>query len=345
MPQRQDFHSDCRLHSLRLRITRLQSFFGGAAAITCLIAAAQSPPPTDYNKKFEAWLRTPDAVDRVKAKITKREFEWLDATPGITLRDGVKYRDPAISPWRFTIVALVDEARAKAIERHFGVSMDAIQFAYTTPEEKARCQRLEQKKLSCHGMVMTPTADDSIGMLQADFQWLVDSCKEQVELIAESIIRETDRVMKESQAPRVVTARDKVAAIFRFIQGIPYQTIDDLPDGKDRCGMRTPLITLLSGGDCDSKSALMAALIRSMKIADVVIVTLKAKDGSGHALLGARIDVRQGDRTIKHNGKTYVLIEAATSDTERTGNLAELGEVGPDWANFESRPHEVTEVR
>ena len=302
-------------------------------------------PPKDYNKKFDAWLKTPDEPAKVKTKIIKRTFTWLDATPSITYRDGVKYRDPSIKPWNFTIQVSVNEAQAQSIEKHFGVPMDAIQFSFTTPEDKLRCQRLEEEKLAHHGMQVTPSADGALGILEANYEWLVDGCRDEVQPIAQSILRETDRVLKESDAPRVATARDKVNAIFRFIQSIPYETITDLPDGKDRCGMRTPMITLLKGGDCDSKSTLMAALIRSKKIADVVMVTIKMKDGTGHAILGIRVDVQRGDQTITYKGQKYVLAEAATTDVAHDGNLADLGEVGEEWKDFRSRPFDVIPLR
>ncbi len=314
-----------------------------AIAAIFLVGGDQNPA-AEYNQKFDAWLKTPDEPAKVKPKTIKRTFAWLDATPSITYRGGVKYRDPSIAPWNFSIVVSVDEARAKAIEKHFGVPMDAIQFAFTSPEEKARCQKLEQAKVAHHGMQVTMKSGGAMGILQANYQWLVDGCRDQIQPITQSILRETDRVLKESSAPRVATPRDKVAAIFRFIQSIPYETIPDLPDGKDRCGMRTPLITLLKGGDCDSKSTLMAAFIRSKQISDVVIVTLKMKDGTGHAILGARVDVQRGDQTITYNGEKYVLAEAATSDTAHDGNLADLGEIGDEWRDFQSRPFEIYPV-
>ncbi len=310
-----------------------------------LALAAQQSPPSDYNKKFESWLKTPNEPPKVTPRVVKRTYTWLDATPAITTRAGVRYRDPSIAPWRFSIEASVDEARAQSIESHFGVPIEAIQFGYTTPEEKRRCQRLEQAKLAHHGMRLSETPDESMGVLDADYQWLIDGCAKQVEPIAASILRETDRVLIESDAPRGASARDKVAAIFRFIQSIPYETIPGLADGKDRCGMRTPLITLLKGGDCDSKSVLMAALIRSKKIADVVIVTLTMKDGSGHAILGVAVPAISTDQTITFAGKKFVLAEAATSDDRHDGNIAEFGEVGPEWKDFQSRPYEVIAVK
>lgn len=309
------------------------------------LAAAQQSPANDYNKKFDAWLKTPDAPAKVKSKVVKRTFVWRDATPSITVRDSVKYRDPSIAPWRFSIEASIDEARAQAIERHFGVPLDAIQFGFTSEEEKVRCQRLEKTKLAHHGMRLTESKDGSSGVLDADYQWLVDECLKQVEPIAASILRETDRVLKESDAPRIANARDKVAAIFRFIQSIPYEEVPDLADGKDRCGMRTPLITLLNGGDCDSKSVLMAALIRSKKLADVVIVTLTMRDGSGHAILGVHVTPNSSDQTVSSGGKRFVLAEAATSDERHDGNIADLGEVGPEWKDFQSRPYEVIPLK
>lgn len=309
-----------------------------------LLAATQQGSSNDYNQKFEQWLKTPDAPAKVKPQIVKRTFVWRDAAPSITVRDNVKFRDPAVAPWRFSIEASVDEALAQSIERHFGVPLDAIQFGFTSEAEKLRCQRLEKTKLAHHGMRLTESKDGSSGVLEADYQWLIDGCLKKVEPIAASILRETDRVLKESDAPRIANDRDKVAAIFRFIQSIPYETVIDLADGKDRCGMRTPLITLLKGGDCDSKSVLMAALVRSKKLADVVIVTLSMRDGSGHAILGVNVTPHSTDRTISHNGKRFVLAEAATSDERKDGNIADLGEVGPDWQDFQSRPYVVIPV-
>ncbi|MSR45169.1 MAG: hypothetical protein EXS15_07440 [Phycisphaerales bacterium] len=324
---------------------RAVSLMVGAAVVCAATIGAIQQQPTDYNAKFDAWLATPNEPARVTPRIIKRTYEWLDATPSITTRHGVKYRNPSIAPWRFTIVASIDQALAESIEKHFGVVMESIQFGFTSEAEKTRLQRLEKAKLAHHGMLVTPSKDGTVGILEADYQWLVAGCANSVRPIAESILRETDRVLQESDAPRIATARDRIAAIFRFIQSIPYETIPDAPDGKDRCGMRTPLITLLKGGDCDSKSALMAALIRSKKIAHTIIITLHMKDGTGHAIIGVCVDVQGGDQTLTYKGKVYVLAEAASSDLAHNGVLADLGEVGPDSKDFQSRPFDVIPLK
>ncbi|MSR28360.1 MAG: hypothetical protein EXS03_02145 [Phycisphaerales bacterium] len=303
------------------------------------------PASQDYNARFNAWLKTPSEAAKVAPKPVTRDYSWLDATPAITKRGGVRYRDPSVTPWRFSISATLDEARAQSIERHFGAPLEDIQFSFTSPEEKAKCQRLEDRKLAHHGMRVVSSSDGSFGKLEVDFQWLVDGCRREVAPIAASILKETDRVLKESHAPRVATQRDKVAAIFRFIQSIPYEPVGDLPDGKDRCGMRAPLTTLLKGGDCDSKSALMAAFIRSRAIADTVIVTLKARDGTGHALVGVRVEAQTGDETVTHDGLVFVLAEAAAEDRLHDGNLTDLGEIGDAWKDFRTRAYEVTPIR
>ena len=323
----------------------LSTLISIALAAGVVLQGAPPRPDTEANQAFNAWLRTPNEIPKVPAKLVRREYSWLDATPAITMRDGVRYRDPTIAPWSFSINASIDEARASAIERHFGAPLDAIQFSYTSEEEKRKLQRLENAKLAHHGMRVVPSSDGSFGMLEPDYAWLIDTCRANIAPVAQAVLTETDRVLRAHLDGRVISTRDKVEAIFRFIQSIPYERIDDLPDGRDRCGMRTPLTTLLKGGDCDSKSALMAALLRSKSIADVVIVTVKAKDGSGHALLGVRVDARAGEQFVEYRGAKYVLAEAASDDARRDGNLAELGEVGPDWRDFRSRPYEVTPVR
>jgi transglutaminase-like putative cysteine protease len=301
-----------------------------------------SPPS---NAAFEAWLKTPSQLPAVTPRVVRHTIAWADATPAIVYENGRRLRDPSIEPWRFSVTLRIDVARAEAVEQHFGVPMEALQFSYRSEAERDRLERLEQDKLAQHGLRVLPTSDAQVGQLEPDFQWLIDCSRADINPVAQSILKETDRVLRERGDARPVTTRDRVEAVFRFIQAIPYETIPESPDGKDRCGLRTPLLTLLRGGDCDSKSVLMASLLRAACLAECAVVTLQMKDGTGHAILGIRVPVQQGDRTIQHEGRTYVLAEAASIDASSHGDIAPLGVIGKDWSDFLKRPYKVVPVR
>jgi hypothetical protein len=57
------------------------------------------------------------------------------------------------------------------------------------------------------------------------------------------------------------------------------------------------------------------------------------------------VPVQQGDRTIQHEGRTYVLAEAASIDASSHGDIAPLGVIGKDWSDFLKRPYKVVPVR
>jgi len=305
--------------------------------------ATGSSPPS--NAAFEAWLRTPTDLPTVSPRIVRHSIAWADGTPAIVYENGRRLRDPSIEPWRFQVSVRIDVARAEAVEQHFGAPMDALQYSYRSEAEGKRLERLEQDKLAHHGLRLLPTNDAQVGVLEPDFQWLIDTCRADINPVAQAVLKETDRVLAERGGTRPATVRDRVEAVFRFIQAIPYETIPELPDGKDRCGLRTPLLTLLRGGDCDSKSVLMASLLRAACLAECAVVTLQMKDGSGHAILGIRVPTKQGDRTIEHEGRTYVLAEAASIDATNDGDIVPLGVIGKEWSDFLKRPYKVVPVR
>lgn len=334
------------------RCSTAQSLHAATIVLLCVPLLASTPdrerptnasPPS--NAAFEAWLKTPSDLPSVAPRMVRHTIAWADATPAIVYENGRRMRDPSIEPWRFEVTLRIDVARAEAIERHFGVPMEALQFSYRSEAERTRLEQLEHDKLARHGLRVLPTNDSQVGMLEPDFQWLIDNSRTDINPVAQAVLRETDRVLRDRGDRRPVTVRDRVEAVFRFIQAIPYETIPDLTDGKDRCGLRTPLLTLLRGGDCDSKSVLMASLLRAACLAECVVVTLQMKDGTGHAILGVRVPARDGDRTIQHEGQIFVLAEAASIDATRDGDIAPLGVIGKEWSDFLKRPHKVVTVR
>ena len=71
--------------------------------------------------------------------------------------------------------------------------------------------------------------------------------------------------------------------------------------------------TLLFGGDCDSKAALLAALIRGIdEHVPLVMVSLSVR-GRPHVLLGVGIPAQPCSTILDYRGVRYVLIEVTSA--------------------------------
>jgi hypothetical protein len=84
-------------------------------------------------------------------------------------------------------------------------------------------------------------------------------------------------------------------------------------DGNQRCGLRTPVATLMAGGDCDSKSLLLASLLRAVDPRIPVALVHCMSGDTPHMILAVGCDAAAGDQTIVVNRMPMVLIET-TSD-------------------------------
>jgi hypothetical protein len=99
-------------------------------------------------------------------------------------------------------------------------------------------------------------------------------------------------------------------------------------------GIRPPATALLRGGDCDTKSLLLAALIRSVD-PTVPLALIDVLDSDfprenldadiNHAIAGVAIQPKPGERTLTRGKITYVLIESTHDwDVGRLSNSTKL---------------------
>ncbi len=105
--------------------------------------------------------------------------------------------------------------------------------------------------------------------------------------------------------------------ILGFVQSIPYSTLESRLSSSG-AGYSVPTKVLWENqGDCDSKMALTAAIMRAvMPRIDLVFVYL-----DDHAMLGVGIEPKGNDNYIRVNGNVYVL---ADPTGPRLMNLGEL---------------------
>ncbi len=225
---------------------------------------------------------------------------------------------PRTQPNNYTLpdATRVDYALAIQIEKHFGYPN---QLANTGPfvstEVLALLQKADRFARSMHGWAL------SNSNLYIDNSWVIRVSAPALKNIALSILR-TYHPKKESTGEKL-NAREIVEGLTSYVQNaIPYRLISDLPDDKCRRGFRTPLLTLIQGGDCDCKSMLLAALIRSVCPA-LPIALVHIECGEPHAILGVSgISTDSSESCTEIKGTQHILIES-TSDWD-------IGHLSPD---------------
>lgn len=295
-------------------------------------ATAAAPAPTapellaralaiPENAEFRAWYEAEPEPQAGKPEFVIVPFaSWSDDDDCITRREGsTKFVRPDCTPRDLRTNLPVDRAAGRAIEEHFGIPVDLLS-KLACFQGDGSCEAIEnaaRARLRDHGILCTA---DSI---QPDHQWILDRSLPEVSNVARGVLREAL-----GDSADTAGTRAQVEALACYVQAaVPYRTVkgpaDDLvQDGKQRCGLRTPVATLLAGGDCDSKALLLASLIRSTD-QNVPVALVYCMDGEQpHMVLAVACDAREGEQCLRIDGVAHVVIET-TSDWD-------LGFVNPE---------------
>lgn len=101
---------------------------------------------------------------------------------------------------------------------------------------------------------------------------------------------------------------ETLGAVLTFVQSaLPYQRPPDEEGGRDILGFYPPPRALQEGyGDCDTKSALLAALLTNFPGMRMIGVHVPR-----HYLVGIARVPRPGDAFIEYRGEPFVLVEAS----------------------------------
>lgn len=114
-------------------------------------------------------------------------------------------------------------------------------------------------------------------------------------------------------------ARAYVNMLLSWLQTIPYNDLESrmVSDGS---GYLPPAPMLVNNhGDCDSKTVVAAALLRSMlPIVKVAVIYLP-----NHALLGVQLAYGGKDKTLRLEGNTYLLAEPTGPSLMPAGQVSE----------------------
>jgi hypothetical protein len=302
----------------------------------------QSPPNTrdvlriPENRDFVRWLDTPVPTFRTPRPVLVPlpHADWTDTSNTIDVIDGVRYSSDR-PPDRYRISATIDRALAEAIDRAFGQpeSYHQPQFWCFNEDERRYLRSLadDQRRLieSASGFRAT---DDQ---LAPDYDRLASRSLAACRPVALAVVRAFTRM-----DPMRVDARGRLEALTSYVQNaIPYRLVSDDErnrlhgEHRERFGLMTPLMTLMKGGDCDSKSLLLATMFRSIEPRlPVAIVRVKDRGPSRvlepHAIMAVGVQARTDERTLRWQGTSFVLIES-------TGDW-DIGQLSPDvvWDGY-----------
>ena len=304
-----------------------------AAPVTAESAAAalEGALALTQNADFRAWYESQHIFLAPRSRLQNLQFSlWTDDQACIAKREGdTKFLTAGCTPMTIRISAKVNEAWADSFERYFGFPEHALDsVAYRIGDgSQAAIEKAITETLAQHGIICSAQS------IAPDHQWILDSSLAQVRDVANAVID----TYWSGQRGRP-SARQRIEALTSFVQNaIPYRKVDDgrndaVKDGKYRCGLRTPGEVLLDGGDCDSKSLLLATLIRSVDERTPVALVYCMNDTTPHMCLAVGCDMFEGEQRINVNGTQMVLIET-TSDWD-------MGHVGAstDIVNAEAQP-------
>lgn len=110
------------------------------------------------------------------------------------------------------------------------------------------------------------------------------------------------------------------AAVAMVQTGLVYRQPRSHEFGRRILGFYPPPLALERGyGDCDTKSALLAAILQNLTDTPIIGVHVPK-----HYLLGIARAPRAGEAAIEYRGKSFVLIEASGPGQRRPGQVAKL---------------------
>ena len=131
-------------------------------------------------------------------------------------------------------------------------------------------------------------------------------------------------------------SRIYVNLLLSWVQSIPYNELEDRVTSNG-AGYSPPLTVIKQNqGDCDSKSVLMASLIRSL-LPDVKLVMVYLPQ---HALLGISLPTRSKEQTFNFGGSDYLLMEPTGPAVMPLGEIAASSNnaINSGFVSFEQVP-------
>ena len=251
------------------------------------------------------------ALVHLSSDVEQRKWNWEDVnTVPIERWNGdTRVVKPGATGRQLSVRGSIDLARALAMERAFGYEIDRAVIRYGDDAELVAKRGSLDAILALHGVQRKHQKDGDV--LAPDYDWMIDACLDDVRPLAKAILADARRRGASG-------LREEFGAFASFVQHLKYGDTPDPGDSKHRFGLSTPLWCLATGtGDCDTRAVLLIALTRSIRLCEVHLV----RDADHqHMLAAAAIPVVAGDRILRPQGQTLVLVE--TTDEWPIGHVA-----------------------
>jgi len=119
--------------------------------------------------------------------------------------------------------------------------------------------------------------------------------------------------------PEDLTGRSHTNLLLSWLQSIPYNKLEDRITANGKGYAPPPQVILNNQGDCDSKSVLMATIMRLLLPESNMVLLLLPN----HALLGIGLPKQGDDETIELDGISYTLMEPTGPALFKVGEITE----------------------
>lgn len=209
---------------------------------------------------------------------------------------------------------MLSPAATRQSVAEFGVSTEELDALLQACQSRRDCDQTEfdrhtSRYYQQHALKLTYR--DGGPRLHVDVAQVVQRNRERVRPVAVAL-RRLAAERGEGQEWMVETA------IALVQDGLVYRQPATWDGGRKILGFYPPLRALERGyGDCDTKSALLAAILQNLTNQPMVGVHVPK-----HYLLGISGAPRQGQSYIVHGGRPYVLVEAAGPARRAPGEVA-----------------------
>lgn len=259
------------------------------------------------NEPLRTFLQQAAMPAPTEQRLEPLRLRWEEIR-GQVLYEGCKDTrtlDPDLPSAHIDVTVPFDLAAAEAIEKSFGCP-DPFPLIWGRSDYETAAPALEtrvREALGQRGLLYDGRSArlDYVGMVRQAMPALAP--------IVPEVLRVFPRIANQAGRPAEV-----VALVSLVQRGVRYVTIPSQP-GWENGGMRSPLMTLRYGGDCDSKCVLLAAMLR---VADprlpIVLITTRGggpapSDDENHMLMGVGIPANECDVTVRVGNQVYVIIE------------------------------------
>lgn len=210
--------------------------------------------------------------------------------------------------------AMPQEA-ARVSAREFGVSAEELDALAESCRQRPGCDQQEFDRHTLryyqqHALRLS-TRPGQASRLFVDVPKVVERNRARVRPVAAAL-----RQLAEQQGQGTDWMIE--AAIALVQDGLAYRQPSTWDGGRKILGFYPPPRALERGyGDCDTKAALLAAILQNLTRSPLVGVHVPQ-----HYLLGISAVPRDGQKYILYEGRPYVLVEAAGPARRRPGEVA-----------------------